>query len=538
MTKEDLSVPALSEFTKALNNGDHLKLIREWGDVVFYTVFIKKRQELELPMLYSVEGCKSFLASPDANEIHTALETFVIPEGADVFIKPEPLRELARNAYMLGAWLTWIGAEIIMNQSLTELFGMTALVPVEGGKERLYQARLYSLQGENREGCSVEVRSQYWKISRVSSHSDLEVADEFLIYDDRNSLIFVGQESSLPEARRRSRLTKGEMELFDRWARPCYDFTPLTGGEEKAGGGVIPDTYVRHPSLIDDALLSSFYDLERELNNEIMPDSNRLHLEVSKGQVFAEIEGSEDKGLDRVEGRKFRILFEDHPDWCLWLGGDGLALTDYSDEVWLPKSPGRHPVPECLRLKMVRAIAWILFWKGRELGTHVSLVFGQFAGVRPFRPDNLGKIFHPDVNDIRFPLLAAMPCGPHKVPVLIHGEVPEGYVVEVLEDLKVLASDLPCGIPRRDSLVLNGMVHFGSMCVPIVIPKKAVEFPDAWYTGVRTSNTQLISDFKVFLSDQARGKPALDKDPGNSGAVIGICLGFIAFLILLFLMLG
>ncbi len=54
-----------------------------------------------------------------------------------------------------------------------------------------------------------------------------------------------------------------------------------------------------------------------------------------------------------------------------------------------------------------------------------------------------------------------MPCGEQPLPVLVHGELPEGYVVEALEDLQVSAAELPRGTLRRDSLLLNGAVHFG-----------------------------------------------------------------------------
>ncbi|WP_029654524.1 hypothetical protein [Marinobacter daepoensis] len=539
MIKEDLSVPTAAEFTETLNRGDHLKLIRDWADVVFHTVFVRKHPGLELPALHSVEGHQSFMASPDANAILRALDDFAIPDGADVFIKSEPLRELARNAYMLGAWLTWPGAGIVMNRSLMELLGMNALIPVRGGQERLYQAQVYSVQGESREGRSADVRSQAWKVSGVSVETGLTLTDEFLVYDDGKFLLFDvdGGAVPAPRLRMRSQLDSDEKVLFDTWDRPVYDFEALTRGEEDAVDDPAHDTYVPYPSLLDEALLKSFRELERAVNNEIMPDSSRLQLEVSKDEVFAEVEAPGADCLDRVEGRKFWIVFEDHPDWCLWLGGGGLALTDYSDEVWLPGSTGRHEVPEPLRLKVVRAIAWTLFWKGREPGTRVSLFPGQFGGLRPFRPDNLDRIFHPSLEDTRFPVLASMPCSTKQVPVLVHGEVPEGYVIEVLEQLKVPASDLPRGIPRRDSLLLNGAVHFCSMCGPIVIPKAAVEFPDEWYTGIRTSNTQLISDFKTYLGGSSQGKPAPDKDPDSPGAVIGICLGVIALVLMFVLVL-
>jgi len=538
MIKEDLAVPTAAQFLETLNSGDHLKLIREWRDVVFHTVFVKKHSGLELPMLYPVDEHQSFLASPDANEVQEALEGFALPDDADVFVKAEPLRELARNAHMLGAWLNWLGAEIIMNSSLMELLGMKALVTVEGGQEKLYQAKVYASPALNNTGPSANASAQIWNISQVVGGSDIQRSQEVMIYDDSKSLAFAENEGSILSSRKLSQLTADEAALFDKWAAPVYDFGALTQGEEKGSDSLIQDTYVPHPSLLDDALLNSFRELERAINNEIMPDASRLHLEVSKEQVFAEIEESGDDSLDRVEGRKFCILFEDHPEWCLLLGGDGLALTDYSDDVRLPSSTGRHEVPEPLRLKVVRAIAWTLFWKGREPGKRVSLIPGQFAGLKPFRPDNLNRIFHPPLDDTRFPVLASMPCGVQPMPVLVHGEIPEGYVVEALEDLKVQASDLPRGTPRRDSILVNDAVHFGSMCGPIVVPQSAIEFPDEWYTSARTSTTQLISDFKFFLQSQPRRRSAPGKDLDRPGAVIGICVGVMAFLLLLVVMLG
>ncbi|MCC4271095.1 hypothetical protein LL254_10265 [Marinobacter nauticus] len=539
MIKEDVPVPAATEFMEALNSGNHLKLIREWGDVLFHTVFIREHPGLELPMLYSVDDHHSFLASPDADEVQEALlERLVLGEDADVFVRAVPLRELARNAHMLGAWLNWFDAKIIMDSSLMELLGMKALVTLDDGQERLYQAKVYASPALNKSGTSANVSAQIWKVSDIEGGAGLQRTREFFVYDDSKSFAFAENEGSILSSCKLSQLRAKEAMLFGTWASPVYNFEAVTKDAVREADYLVEDTYVPHPSLLDEALLDSFRELERAINNEIMPDARRLHLDVSKGQVFAELEEPGDDEMDRVEGRKFCIVFDDHPEWCLWLGGDGLAVTDYSDEVWLPESPGRHEVPESLRLKIVRAIAWMLFWKGREPGSRVSLIPGQFAGLRPFRPDNLDRIFHPPLDDSRFPALASMPCGEQPLPVLVHGELPEGYVVEALEDLQVSAAELPRGTLRRDSLLLNGAVHFGSMCGPIVVPQTAIEFPDEWYTGIRTSNTQLISDLKAFLWDQSRVVPAPEKDPDDPGAVIGICLGIMAFLLVLVLVLG
>ncbi len=69
------------------------------------------------------------------------LERLVLGEDADVFVRAVPLRELARNAHMLGAWLNWFDAKIIMDSSLMELLGMKALVTLDDGKRDFIKRR-------------------------------------------------------------------------------------------------------------------------------------------------------------------------------------------------------------------------------------------------------------------------------------------------------------------------------------------------------------------------------------------------------------
>ncbi|RMJ03067.1 hypothetical protein DOQ08_02532 [Marinobacter litoralis] len=127
--------------------------------------------------------------------------------------------------------------------------------------------------------------------------------------------------------------------------------------------------------------------------------------------------------------------------------------------------------------------------------------------------------------------------------MLVHGEVPEGYVCEVLEECRVPASDLPRGLVGRDSLLVNGSVPFVSMCTFLMVPVAAIEFPEEWYTGIRTSNTQLISDFEYYLaelgrSDRAKQDVQGGKDPGGIAGVFWACAGFMAFIILLMVLYG
>ncbi|MBR9872193.1 MAG: hypothetical protein GYB26_13745 [Gammaproteobacteria bacterium] len=542
---EDSFAPTEKIFTDLIASEDHIGLIRDWRDVIFHTLFAKRRQDLELPVLLPIEDARCFIGSPDPVAARAAIEDFGFDEELDVFIKPVPLGELARNAFLLGAWFCWTGSNVIMNTSLMHLIGMKAIKQQPSGQELLYQAKLHELQNP---GKFVEIiKAQSWVVSTVSGNSVTEVVQEALVIDDRGLVVFGPGLGPSGVAKNRSELSADEQALFDWWALPLYDYAAWEEkgeGENRADENVKSiDTYVPAPSIIGEENLLSFYDLERAVHNQIMPDATRLQLEVIEDQVMPEIEEQGSDELLRVDGRRYGILFVDHPEWSLPLGGNGLAMTDYGEQVWLPKEAGIHEVPEHFRSRLTRAIAWVLFWQGRDPGKPAHLVLGQFGGVKPFCPDNMNRLFVPDATDGRFPALACMPCGTQQVPVLVHGEVPEGYVCEVLEECRVPASDLPRGLVGRDSLLVNGSVPFVSMCTFLMVPVAAIEFPEEWYTGIRTSNTQLISDFEYYLaelgrSDRAKQDVQGGKDPGGIAGVFWACAGFMAFIILLMVLYG
>jgi len=538
---EDSFVPTETAFTNLIARADNLSLIRDWRDVIFHALFVKKRQGLELPMLLPFDGNQCFVASPDPDAVRATMADYSYEEDLDVFIKPVALGELARNAYLLGAWLCWVGPKLVMNSSLMHLLGMKALAYEGFGQERLYQAIVHEIQGSD--GDVVPIKAQTWRVSRVSENGVTEVISEHVIFDDRDFVILGSDVERVRNARKRSQLSADEQAMFDWWGQPVYDFAALQKPDTEGAGDVGEESYVPVPSIPDESYLTSFYDLERAVNNQIMPDSTRLRLEVVEDEVFPEVDDRSEDEFERVKGRRFGIRFADHPEWSLSLGGGGLAMSDYSDEVWLPRDAGVHEMPEHLRLKLIRAIAWVLFWKGQEIGKRAHLVPGQFEGVKPFCPDNLNRLFVPDKADHRFPVLAAMPCGTEQVPVLVHGEVPEGYVCEVLERCTIPASDLPRGLAGRDALLVNGAVPFGAMCSFIVVPVAAIEFPEDWYTGFRTSTTQLIADLEFYLGQghreaQVKSAGHEQKDPDGVGNVLGICLVFFVFVILLIAIAG
>src|SRR5690606_15244958 len=111
----------------------------------------------------------------------------VLAEDADVFVRAVPLRELARNAHMLGAWLNWFDAKIMRDSSLMELLGMKALVTMDDGQERLYQAKVYTSPALNKSGTSTNVSAQIWKVSDIEGGARLQPTREFFLYDDSKS---------------------------------------------------------------------------------------------------------------------------------------------------------------------------------------------------------------------------------------------------------------------------------------------------------------------------------------------------------------
>jgi hypothetical protein len=81
------------------------------------------------------------------------------------------------------------------------------------------------------------------------------------------------------------------------------------------------------------------------------------------------------------------------------------------------------------------------------------------------------------------------------------------------------------------------------MCWSLVVPVEAIEFPETWYQGARTSNTQLLADFRHFLKERA----AIDKanagkqqagDSTGAGKVLLTCVSLVVLMALLIVMLS
>ena len=542
MIREDSAAPTGAELVELMNQKDYLSLIRDWRDVIFHTVFVKKGEALELPMLLEVHGNQTFLASPDPVGLRAALTDFEAPENADLFIKPVPLKELARNAYMLGAWLSWLGEEVIMNESLMSFLGMKAIGKNRRGDDCLYESEVLSLQQSGVDGTEA-MKAQKWRVSAISGGEGSGTPEVMLVYEDERGLLLSEDTTLIDSVKGRSQLLPEEQALFDHWNQPVYDFSALATLSDENSSTEIEDSYKPESSMVSIELLASFFDLERAVNNQVMPDCKRLQLEVVEGKAVSDRDDDSDADMLWVEARKYQIRFMDHPDWLLPLGGSGLPVEDFSEQINLPSEVGSYPMPDSLRCHLVRHIAWVLFWTGRDPGEPLSLVPGQFYPAIPFRPDNLKRLFVPNYHNPHFPFLASMACGPHKLPVLVHGEVPEGYVCEALERRDVMAGDLPRGIPGRDSLLINGSVPFASMCWSLVVPVEAIEFPETWYQGARTSNTQLLADFRHFLKERA----AIDKanagkqqagDSTGAGKVLLTCVSLVVLMALLIVMLS
>ncbi|WP_375176263.1 hypothetical protein [Marinobacter mobilis] len=497
------------EFTRTIKQNDILTLLREWQEVVFYTVFVKKREGLEVPMLLPWGERHAFLGSPDHEQVQSGLAQYEIPTDADVFIKPVALKELARNAFLLGAWLAWVGEELVMNDSLMCFLGMKAIGRNQRGEERLYESQVLDLQSTGKDGSSKLLKAQKWHVSPIEGEAVSRNSTVTLVFDG----ILLGSDfKQLSGAKAVSELTSKEQALFSHWNQPVYDFAGVASLSEDETQ--LEDAYSALPTVIDSEILESFFDLERSVHNQLMRDDRSIRLEVRSRQALA----NGDSNIEWIEGRGYTVLFEGRENWLLFLGGSGLTLEELTGQTILPWDIGVYPMPSDLRLRLIRHIAWVLFWFGRDPLKPFHLVPGQFWAQHPFYPDNTNSLFVPDYSDHRFPVLASMTCGSDRVPVLIHGEMLEGYVCEPLEKIDIKASDLPAGIQVKDSLLVNGMVSFPDMCSSLVVPVTAIEFPAEWYWGTRTSNSQLISDFRQFLELSAVDRQRSDKKQDVDGS--------------------
>ncbi|MBK1872724.1 hypothetical protein FE848_05765 [Marinobacter sp. 1-3A] len=223
---EEKSVACIEEFGKLVAAKNYASLVREWQVHTFYAVFVNNGSEAELPALVEVHDHLAFLAGTDPEAVEAELAEYRLSAGdGNISIKPVALKELARNAAVLGAWVVWAGSDGgVVVDSILHILGLAGIAKNESGTERLYRAKLLELPANDEMGTG-PVMAQRWTITTIVDDQEVGDAESWLVYDDDDGVILLNPDGSLRNGPKpRSTITSAEQALFDEWRQPLYPF--------------------------------------------------------------------------------------------------------------------------------------------------------------------------------------------------------------------------------------------------------------------------------------------------------------------------
>lgn len=220
---DEKSTVCIKEFGKAVASKDYVALVRDWQELTFYAVFAKNGVDGELPALVDVHDHLAFLAGPDRGAVEAELADFQIAAGnGSISIKPVTLKELARNAAMLGAWIVWAGSNGgVVVDSILRILGLAAIARNESGVECLYRAEILELPANEQMGTG-PVTAQRWTITSIVDGQEGDHAETRLVYRDDGVILLNPDGGLLNGPRARSTLTSDEQVLFDEWNQQLY----------------------------------------------------------------------------------------------------------------------------------------------------------------------------------------------------------------------------------------------------------------------------------------------------------------------------
>ncbi|MFB2764257.1 hypothetical protein [Marinobacter shengliensis] len=225
---DERSVVSVEEFAKIVASKDYIALVRHWQELTFYVALAKSDDGVEKPALVDVHDHLAFIVSPDPVAVEAELEDFRHAAGqGDIVIKPVLLKDLARDAAMLGAWIFWVGSgggAIV--DSIVRILGLAGIARNELGVECLYRAEIMELPANEEMGTG-PVAAQRWTITRIVDDVEAEPSEVRIVYEDAGVILLNPELDMLNGPKPRSRLSPGEQVLFDWWRQPLHSYSSL-----------------------------------------------------------------------------------------------------------------------------------------------------------------------------------------------------------------------------------------------------------------------------------------------------------------------
>jgi hypothetical protein len=523
----------------ALDAKDERRLLKYWPEQQFFFIASRQPNGIEKPISVKFNGLTVLPFSRNRNEVEELIATL---DATAAFTPPYPrkgtLQELARVAFYEDCGMIWVGEKILLEGLAPAVFATTSLLIGPDGSEQYYEVTPVPLEG-NIPGALQPGSVQQWSITCHPEPTTPDQESKF-IYDDR--IDWLGN-PALPmlfcDAVPRSALPKDQSAIFDRWLGPILGTEPempLNLDTTDAGA-------VETESPVPSAYLGSHQAMHTLVKRYLFPDLNNLKLEISMLNAAPGSDNEDPK--DSGGSLQLRILLVPAQGAMLLtepvkLYEETLTQEQLEAMPWkLPRSPGTHPFPEALRKYFIRYISWDLLQASRQLGS-LYLLQSSVRNLISAWPDNSISPCFTQPDDERFPFLARFLCGnagvPKDVPVIVVARLNDNYVCNPLIDIEIPAVDVPANMPDRDKLVRGGCMNIWRLSCSLLVPTEHIDFPEAWYTGVRVAATRMVrtTHFSLELLAYNPEKPRQrnvnnSSDPGFDKMIKWIGFGIIVF---------
>ncbi len=510
---------SLAEFQQDRLSADQRTLL-QWADCELYSAFVRNAAGEEEPAVVQMDSASRYVASTSPDTLHTLLAGAKLAEGSEVVVKPLPLNELARNAYLYAVGLHILDDENgqYLDRPTLLTLGLTAVVALPESKETLYQADIFFFAPAHDAQTVPHGAVQYWYDASPEpfESQDTSLKASIYVFDDEldwaNPLF-----PDLPEgAVALSTLSPGAKAFFERtrW--------PLLRGLNLEPAKPLEGEQPYHNSLAEGQALTSFNQLRAMMGRDIVPSALDITLNVADADA-QEKESANTSAIWKVTisfttPLNIKALFTP-----LWVPA---SLCQANTE--LPDTTGIHRASKALRERIVDHLAWIFLHRGRSFD--VALFGNCLEGLLPGHVINQFEPFQPDYTDHRFPCLARFQCADEQVPVLLLGQEGGHYVCKPLKNADIQESKVPTSIPRRSELIdmASQSMPLSSIDDILVLPPALIDFPEPWYEGIRISDQNLKASFfssmrvNVFLDEVERNDSAATS-PLVKG-ILGACL--------------
>lgn len=489
-----------SKLKRALEKGNKKGLLKNWSEQMFFTLFVFDQKGVERPVSvpYGAElAMLVTLKKEEAEGLSASVEG--VGELARPHIKSVPLWELARLACSDGCVLAWAKEGIVFERVVLLLLGYTALITSQDGSDSYYSINPIPLEGEGAKSLAPG-RLQRWSVNSGS-----EEGDSWLVYDDSQNWSTNPYLPELPDnAVPASSLSSDERLIYDRWASPCLEGEialqeQAAAGDEIAlpGDGAIDQDYLTGPKRI--------YSL---IEQYLFPNRKNLKLEVQPTTITPIVfdEQGKERQEEPIDAVKFVFQYIEQSSYGAAIAPqriheETLTLDDLERMPYkLPTAPGLHPLPAALQRLLKRHLGWGIFALSRRLEGGFYFFEGRLRHLLTALPDNSERRFFSDPDDERFPFLAGFRCGEEMLPVMVLGMQGGHYVCNPLQDLEVPEERVPAEMPLRDDLVVGGSMALWDLGGSIRIPPALIDFPEAWYKGMRVSAEHMVIQARNSLA--------------------------------------